>query len=214
MEVFQFLMPIFTEYGYIAVFVMLLICGFGVPIPEDVTLVTGGVIAGLGHADVNTMFAVGMAGVLIGDGLMFILGRLYGQRIAQMPGFRKILTPERFASAQDAFQKYGKWVMFVARFLPGLRTPVFFSAGMSHRVSFATWFLMDGFAALISVPIWVYLGYFGAQNWDWMFAVLRQFQHGIFALLGLGLAWLGWRWWRKRQSLAAAAAADSPSDRP
>jgi predicted negative regulator of RcsB-dependent stress response len=48
-----------------------------------------------------------------------------------------------------------------------------------------------------------------------MFAVLRQFQHGIFALLGLGLAWLGWRWWRKRQSLAAAAAAtDSPSDRP
>jgi membrane protein DedA with SNARE-associated domain len=139
MEVFQFLMPIFTEYGYLAVFVMLLICGFGVPIPEDVTLVTGGVIAGLGHADVHTMFAVGMAGVLVGDGLMFILGRLYGQRISQLPGFRKVLTPARFASAQEAFQKYGKWVMFVARFLPGLRTPVFFSAGMSHRVSFGTW---------------------------------------------------------------------------
>jgi hypothetical protein len=61
MEVFEFLMPIFTEYGYLAVFVMLLICGFGVPVPEDVTLVTGGVIAGLGHADVHTMFAVGMA---------------------------------------------------------------------------------------------------------------------------------------------------------
>ena len=52
MEVFQFLMPLFTEYGYLAVFVMLLICGFGVPVPEDVTLVTGGVIAGLGHAHV------------------------------------------------------------------------------------------------------------------------------------------------------------------
>jgi hypothetical protein len=62
---------------------------------------------------------------------------------------------------------------------------------MSQRVSFATWFFMDGFAALISVPIWVYLGYFGAQNWDWMFGVLRQFQHGIFALLGVGLVWLG-----------------------
>jgi membrane protein DedA with SNARE-associated domain len=99
--------------------------------------------------------------------------------------------------------------MFVARFLPGLRTPVFFSAGMSHRVSFATWFLMDGFAALISVPIWVYLGYFGAQKWDWMFGVLRQFQHGIFALLGIGVVWLGWRWWRKRQTTAAA---DTPND--
>jgi membrane protein DedA with SNARE-associated domain len=199
MQVFNALMPLFTEYGYAAVFVMLLVCGFGVPVPEDVTLLTGGVIAGLGHADVHTMFAVGMAGVLIGDGTMFVLGRVYGQRIQMLPGFRKVLTPERYASAQDAFHKYGKWVMFVARFLPGLRTPVFFSAGMSHRVSFPTWLIMDGLAATISVPIWVYLGYFGAQNWDWMFAMLHRFQHGILALLGLGLGWVAWRWWRKHQ---------------
>jgi membrane protein DedA with SNARE-associated domain len=199
MEVFEFLMPIFTEYGYLAVFVMLLICGFGVPIPEDVTLVTGGVIAGLGHADVHTMFAVGMAGVLIGDGLMFTLGRVYGQRIIRLPLFHSVLTPERFEKAQEAFQKYGKWVMFVARFLPGLRTPVYFSAGMSHRVTFFTWFIMDGFAAIISVPIWVYLGYFGAQNWDWMFGVLHQFQHAILGLLVLGAAIIGWRWWRKHK---------------
>jgi membrane protein DedA with SNARE-associated domain len=49
------------------------------------------------------------------------------------------------------------------------------------------------------VPIWVYLGYYGARNWDWMFSVLRQFQHGIFALLGVGAAWLAWVWWRKRR---------------
>lgn len=197
MDFFQFLMPIFTEYGYMAVFVMLLVCGFGIPVPEDITLVTGGVIAGLGHADVHTMFAVGMAGVLIGDGMMFILGRLFGPRIVKLPLFHSVLTPERFEKAQGAFHKYGKWVMFVARFLPGLRTPVFFSAGMSHRVSFLTWLLMDGFAASISVPIWVYLGYFGAQNWDWMFGVLRQFQHGILGILLLVSLVIGWRWWRK-----------------
>lgn len=197
MDFFQFLMPIFTEYGYMAVFVMLLVCGFGIPVPEDITLVTGGVIAGLGHADVHTMFAVGMAGVLIGDGTMFILGRLFGPRIIKLPLFHSVLTPERFEKAQGAFHKYGKWVMFVARFLPGLRTPVFFSAGMSHRVSFLTWLLMDGFAASISVPIWVYLGYFGAQNWDWMFGVLRQFQHGILGILLLVSLVIGWRWWRK-----------------
>jgi membrane protein DedA with SNARE-associated domain len=197
MDFFQFLMPIFTEYGYMAVFVMLLVCGFGIPVPEDITLVTGGVIAGLGHADVHTMFVVGMAGVLIGDGMMFILGRLFGQRIIKLPVFHSVLTPERFEKAQGAFHKYGKWVMFVARFLPGLRTPVFFSAGMSHRVPFLTWLLMDGFAATISVPIWVYLGYFGAQNWDWMFGVLRQFQHGILGILLLAAIVIGWRWRRK-----------------
>jgi membrane protein DedA with SNARE-associated domain len=200
MEIFQLLMPIFTEYGYIAVFVMLLICGFGVPVPEDVTLVTGGVIAGLGYANPHTMFAVGMAGVLVGDGIIFLLGRFYGQRIARMPWFSRILTEERFAKAQNAFQRYGRWVMFVSRFLPGLRTPMFFSAGMSQRVSLPTWFVMDGAAALISVPIWVYLGYFGAQNWEWMFGILRQFQHGIFALLAVGGLYLLWRWWKNKKA--------------
>jgi membrane protein DedA with SNARE-associated domain len=200
MEVFNFLMPIFTEYGYLAVFVMLLICGFGVPVPEDVTLVTGGVIAGLGYADPHTMFAVGMAGVLVGDGLIFTLGRVYGERIQQLPGLRKVLTKERFDKAAELFKKYGKWVMFVARFLPGLRTPVFFSAGLSRRVTFLTWFVMDGLAALISVPIWVYLGYFGAQNREWMFGVLRQFQFGILILLAVGAVALGIFWWRRRQA--------------
>jgi len=197
MEVFNALLPIFTEYGYLAVFAMLLVCGLGVPVPEDVTLVTGGVIAGLGYANVDTMVAVGMAGVLLGDGMVFTLGRFQGQRVMGLPGFRKVLTPERFAKAQEAFERWGRWVMFVARFLPGLRTPVFFTAGTTRRVSFPTWLLMDGLAALISVPVWVYVGYLGAQNWDWMFRMIHRFQYGILALLALGALALGWLWWRR-----------------
>jgi membrane protein DedA with SNARE-associated domain len=50
------------------------------------------------------------------------------------------------------------------------------------------------------VPIWVYLGYFGALNRDWMFKVLHQFQIGIFVLLGVGALALGWVWWRRRRA--------------
>lgn len=206
MDVFNALLPIFTEYGYLAVFAMLLICGFGVPVPEDVTLVTGGVIAGLGYADPHTMVVVGLAGVLIGDGMVFTLGRFQGERVMRAPGFRRVLTAERFASAQGAFAKYGRWVMFVARFLPGLRTPVFFGAGMSRRVSFFTWLLMDGLAALISVPIWVYLGYFGARNWDWMWQMVHNFQYGIFGLLGVGAVVGGVFWWRRCRARRAERA--------
>ena len=41
----EFLIEFFSSYGYWAVFLVLLACGFGVPIPEDVTLVSGGVIS-------------------------------------------------------------------------------------------------------------------------------------------------------------------------
>ena len=202
MTVFNALLPIFTEYGYIAVFVMLLICGFGVPIPEDVTLVTGGVIAGLGYANEHNMVAVGLAGVMVGDGLIFMGGRLFGDKITRVKFFQRFLTPERYAAVQEKFSRYGRWVMFVARFLPGLRTPVFLTAGMSKRVSFPTWFFMDGFAALISVPVWVYLGFYGAKNIDWLFDVVRRGQHVLLGLLLLGAIVGAVYWWRARKGRA------------
>lgn len=190
------LIALFTDYGYFAVFFILLICGFGVPIPEDITLVAGGIIAGLGFADVHLMFVVGMAGVLLGDGIMFTMGRLFGERIQQLPLFRRLLPPHRFAHVQEKFEKYGHWVLFVARFLPGLRSPIFITAGMSRRVGYLRFLLMDGFAALISVPIWVYLGYFGAYNRDWLMKWVERGQVSLLILAAVILLSVGGYYFR------------------
>jgi membrane protein DedA with SNARE-associated domain len=200
MTVFNALLPIFTEYGYIAVFVALLICGFGVPMPEDIALVTGGVIAGLGFANEHVMVVVGLAGVLAGDGITFTFGRTYGERITRLPLLRRVLTPSRIAQAKDKFTTYGSWVMFVARFLPGLRTPVFFTAGMTRRVSFTKWFMMDGLAALASVPIWVYLGYYGAKNFEQLFEMVAHGKNITIGLLLAGALAVFGVWWRRRKA--------------
>lgn len=191
----------FIQFGYIAVFLVLVLCGFGIPIPEDITLVAGGVISGLGYTNVHIMFIVGMAGVLVGDGLMFILGRYYGERILRFKLVSRLMPPKRYAQVQQKFDKYGNRVLFVARFLPGLRSPIFLTAGMSGRISFWQWLIMDGFAALISVPIWVYLGSYGAENKDWLMLQVHRFQHGLFVVLGLGAILIFWWWYRKRNNL-------------
>lgn len=205
MDFFAILMTFFTEYGYIAVFLVLIACGLGLPIPEDVTLVAGGVIAGLGHANVHTMFMVGMLGVLIGDGLMFTAGRVFGVKILRFRTIARIMTPKRYAQVQQKFDKYGNWVLFIARFLPGLRTPIYISAGMSQQISYSRFLIMDGFAALISVPIWVYLGAYGAQNLDWLKQMVHRFQIGIFIALGIGVIALLWFWWEKRKRAKPSA---------
>lgn len=191
----------FIQFGYLAVFLVLVLCGFGIPIPEDITLVAGGVISGLGYTNVHIMFAVGIAGVLVGDGLIFMLGRWYGERILQFKPIARLLNPKRYAQVQQKFDKYGNRVLFIARFLPGLRTPIFLTAGMSGKVSFWQWLMMDGFAALISVPIWVYLGDYGAENKDWLMQQVHRFQHILFAIIGCGMVFLVWWWWNKRQKL-------------
>lgn len=179
MDTLQILLDFFAGYGYVAVFAVLLVCGFGVPIPEDITLVAGGVISGLGYANVHYMFVVGMAGVLVGDGIMFLAGRIFGHKVLRFKPIARILTQERFEAVQEKFEKYGNWVLFVARFLPGLRSPIFITAGMTRRVSYWRFLIMDGFAALISVPVWVYLGYYGAANRDWLMTMVHRGQAGL-----------------------------------
>ena len=198
---FAFLEAFFVEYGYAAVFFVLVICGFGVPIPEDLTLVTGGVISGMGYTNPHIMFAVGMLGVLVGDGIMFAAGRIWGQKILRFKPIARIMTPKRYEQVQEKFDKYGNGVLFVARFLPGLRTAVFVTAGISRKVSYLRFIIMDGLAALISVPIWIYLGEYGAHNIDWLMAKMHSLQSGIFVILGIGAAVVAWIWWKKRQRI-------------
>lgn len=198
---FAFLEAFFVEYGYAAVFFVLVICGFGVPIPEDLTLVTGGVISGMGYTNPHMMFAVGMLGVLVGDGVMFAAGRIWGQKILRFKPIARIMTPKRYEQVQEKFDKYGNRVLFVARFLPGLRTAVFVTAGISRKVSYLRFIIMDGLAALISVPIWIYLGEYGAHNIDWLMAKMHSLQSGILVILGIGAAVVAWIWWKKRQRI-------------
>lgn len=187
MEPLSWLVNFFTEFGYWAVFGILIACGFGLPIPEDISLVAGGIISGLHFTKLSTMILTGMAGVLIGDGIVFTIGRFYGQRVFSLPLIRKLMTPDRFTMVQSKFTKYGNWVLFAARFMPGFRTPIFLTAGASRKVSFLRFFVLDGAAALMSVPVWVYLGYLGADNREWLMQMVKRGQTLTFGVIGLAL---------------------------
>ncbi len=199
MDLLERLITIFTENGYVAVFIALMICGAGLPLPEDITLVAGGVIAGLGYANVHAMFALAMFGVLLGDCAIFLLGHHYGARMLKWRLVARVLTPSRYAMVQEKFVRYGNRMLFIARFLPGMRTTVYITAGTSHRVSFLRFLLIDGLAALISVPFWVYLGYFGADNHAWLEKWVHRGQGSLWALVGLLLLTLLVLWWRHRR---------------
>ncbi|TAL39486.1 MAG: DedA family protein [Spirochaetes bacterium] len=179
----QTFVPFFETYGYAAVFGILLLCGFGLPVPEDISLVSGGIIAGLGFANVHFMVAVGLAGVLIGDSVMFNLGRHFGERFLAVGWVRRVLTPERFEGIRNWLFKYGRWLLFAARFMPGLRAGVFLTAGITRFVSYPVFILIDGSAAVISVPVWVYLGYFGASRKEWLMEWMSRSQLAFLAIM-------------------------------
>ena len=191
----------FVNYGYFAVFGLLLLCGFGFPLPEDITLTAGGFIASIAcdsessflpalHEchQIHWMFLISMAGVLIGDCTMYLIGRKYGTHIMEMRFFSKLITPSRYQWICDKFEKYGLLVIFSGRFLPGLRSPIFVATGVTKKVSFLKFIFIDGIAAVISVPFWVYLGFWGQRQLNDIKDLEKYIQKGqlsfiLFALV-------------------------------
>lgn len=201
MELLDTLVDLFMQNGYTAVFIALMICGAGLPLPEDITLVAGGVIAGLGYANVHVMCALALFGVLLGDTAIFLLGHHYGARILKWRLIARVLTPARLLAVQEKFDRYGNRLLFFVRFAPGMRTTVYITAGISQRVSFLRFVLIDGLAALISVPVWVYLGYFGADNHEWLMMWMRRGQDSLWILFGLMVLVLIVLWWRRQRGI-------------
>ncbi len=179
----QTLVDFLQVYSYGAVFGILILCGLGLPVPEDISLVAGGIISGLGYSDVNIMVAISMLGVLGGDGIVYTLGNRSGGRLISSTMGKKMTGNKKYAMIENLFKKHGNKILFAARFMPGLRAPIFFYSGATKVVSFSKFLLIDGFAAIISVPVWISLGYMGANNRVWLMDMVRKSQFGILIAL-------------------------------
>jgi len=68
--------------------------------------------------------------------------------------------------------------------MPGLRTPVYFSMGVFKK-SFLKFILIDGLAALISVPVWIYIGMVFGRNIPVLEKHVKHMQEGIYITLGI-----------------------------
>jgi len=163
--------PAFALWGP---FAGLLLCGLGLPVPEDIILIVAGFLAGQNGWPILPPILVTYAGILIGDSFIFLVGRSVGHKILRSKLAQKILSPERLEKSREAFHKYGIWVCFFGRFLPGVRTAIFFTGG-TLKYPFYKFFLMDGLAALISAPLFVWLGYWAGETLSENMPLLEQY---------------------------------------
>jgi membrane protein DedA with SNARE-associated domain len=196
---------------------ILLLCGLGLPIPEDISLISGGYMAHLGVVNVHSTFLVCLTAVLGGDTAAFFLGRQFGRRILSWGPAQKLFSARKQLRVRAYFRKYGSKVIFIGRFLPGLRFSIFFSAGTLH-VRPMTFFVYDSLAALLSVPFLVYLAWAFGEHIDHVIAWARRSEYGILAcsvVLGAFLVFkLVRRRRRRRKELAIAVPVVPPAAAP
>ncbi len=158
------------SYVYAGVIIMMLLSAFGLPLPEEVTLISVGVLAFMGgHPDlfpppyvgapvINAYEAsiVAFFAVYISDFLIYAIGRSYGRKVLYSPRLSRFFKPALMEKVERWTHKYGALACGIFRFTPGVRFPGHLACGM---LKFPIWkfALIDGVAAAISVPTQILL---------------------------------------------------------
>lgn len=150
---------------YVGVFSALVAAAFGAPIPEELPIATGGVLVGRdwnlleGGLKWWVMLPLCIIGVVLCDTILYVIGRKGGRWLLRRKWIqKKVLTPERFLKIEQNFEKYGIRILLIARLMPGIRTPVFISAGIV-RLPFRKFLLADALYAVPGVNLIFWLAY-------------------------------------------------------
>lgn len=190
--------------AYGLVLAVLLACGLGVPLPEDVALITGGYLVYSGSARLLPMIVVAFVGILGGDSFAFLLGRRLGSQLERRWPFRLLVTPSKRKKVEGLFVRYGERIVMAARFMPGVRAVTYFLAG-SMRMRYSHFIFFDALAALLSAPVFVLLGYHFGARIDWLVGAVRRGQWAVIGLLGAVVGvWLLYRFVSRRMQERAA----------
>lgn len=192
--ILEFLQP-YGTHSYFIIFSILILCAVGLPMPEDIILIAAGILASQRITSIEVTMVVVLIGVVGGDSAVFWAGRLFGPRLRKTLLFRWIFNEAREKKVTEGFYKYGDKLIFLARFMPGVRTLVFSTAGI-YNVPYWKLLLFDGTAALISVPFWVWVGYMFGSNLETVETYVKTAKFsilGVFVVLAIFIVLYFWK---------------------
>jgi len=133
-------------------------------VPSETCVIIGGIAAGLGSYPVGFVIAAGALGAFTGDNTAYLIGRRAGpwfERRAE----RKEKTRLRLMWAKQQIRVRGGILLVTARFIPGGRTVLTLSSGITRQPH--GWFVRwTALAAVIWATYAAMLGYAGGRAFE------------------------------------------------
>lgn len=183
--------------AYLAVLACLIAGALGLPVPEDLALITAGVLVHLEKAEFWLMLGVCYVGIITGDLVIFRIGWMAGPALFRQRWVKRFMNSKKLHSIRVGLERKTFVTIVVARHLFYLRTATFLVCG-SVRMSFVRFFVADAIAALITAPLMVSLGYIGAQNYDLMLQYVKQVKTALLIGGVITFSVIGMYIWKRR----------------
>jgi membrane protein DedA with SNARE-associated domain len=170
------------HFTYLGLLLILLLCGLGLPVPEDVALLAGGFLVHRGIIQYPQTLMVALVGVVAGDNSLFYLGRRFGTGLVTYLGLSRPRSKQQIERLKQFMHRHGHLAIFYARFLAGIRALVYLTAG-SLGISPGRFFFYDALGAVISVPLVVSLGYLFGRQLETLIRYFGGFEHLILIVV-------------------------------
>ncbi|RIK76272.1 MAG: hypothetical protein DCC68_19710 [Planctomycetota bacterium] len=201
---------LFSGWSYLGIVVFLILTGCGFPLPEEVAFVYAGVQSAVGHLNWGLALAACGIGALLGDSVMYGIGRLGRGWIGRHAWFSRIVHLEREEQVRRLIARHGIKVFFAARFMVGIRGPLYVTLGIL-KVPFWRFLVVDTICASAVIGVFFSLSYyFGQRVLEW----IRRGEYLITALVLIGIVVGGVLWFLhyRRQKHATLEEPPAPNE--
>ncbi len=180
--------PAFTwiaSYGYVAIFGLLVLGIVGVPVPDEALLTFVGYLNSRGELTLPPSMASAFLGSACGISLSYALGWFVGPLLLTKLSGRFYLDPEHITMTQRWMQRWGKYTLLIAYFVPGVRHLAALMSGMA-KLPIGTFTRFAYTGALLWSSTFIMIGYWLGEEWPHISSPL----HRALLLVGLAVALL------------------------
>jgi membrane protein DedA with SNARE-associated domain len=163
--IIEFLQGALESYGYIIVFMAIMIESMGVPFPGETMLLIASAVSATTNAKLSIFGVIACAagGAIVGDSLGYWIGREGGRKVIRKYGKYVGLTDDRYAKAQDYLKKHGGKAVFFGRFVSIARTWIAVLVG-AHHFNYPQFLIYNVLGGIVWATIYGTIGYVAGTN--------------------------------------------------
>jgi len=184
MNFFEYIIDFVESLGYLGIFIMTIVEGTLVPIPNEITMIPAGYLVANGKMNLIWVLFAGIFGNLIGGLITYYIAYHYGRNLLNKYGKYVFFSPGKLQKVEQFFAKHGPASIAIGRIMPGLKHFISFPAGLAKMdVKLFTIFTLIGGG--IWIILLVLLGYFLGDNEAVIGIYLKKFQWIILCVVGL-----------------------------
>lgn len=174
------------QFGYLGVFLLILVENIFPPIPSEVILTFGGFMTTRTTLTVVGVIIFATLGSLFGALILYWIGRLLDvkrlEKIVERWGHILRLKKKDIHKANDWFDRYGIWTVFFCRMVPVLRSLISIPAGM-NRMNMGIFLFFTTIGTLIWNTLLVGLGAYLGESWEIIVYYMDIYSNIVYVLL-------------------------------